>query len=140
MLSDAEQSLLAQGARARVSEKQTLHRHIATSSICGGSSAARSTCRMIMTQISKCGVKAVTKRAQDQQRKYGSRKSSLDAQPAGDFKSNLLAIRRIHSDFWNHCDFPSAIATFTFDVDRCTEAISSDLVAISHWKSVRSHS
>ena len=27
MLSDAEQSLLAQGARARVSEKQALHRH-----------------------------------------------------------------------------------------------------------------
>ena len=91
MLSDAEQSLLAQGAGARVSEKQTLHRH-STSSICGGSSAARSTCRMITTQISKCGVKAATKRTQDQQRKYGSQKSSLDAQTAGDFKSNPLAI------------------------------------------------
>ena len=60
--------------RVRVSQRSKRYIDIATSSICGSSSAARSTCRMstcrmITTQISKCGVKAVTERAQDQQRK-----------------------------------------------------------------------
>ena len=85
---------------------------------------------MMTTRITKCGVKVVTKRTQDQQRKI----RFLDDQVAGDLQNQPT------SDLRNPQRLFASSAMAALDFNGFTQAISSGLVAISRWSSVRSHS